>query len=449
MQNHPAHADRPAQRVALLGCGTIGTEVAKQLLTSADELAARIGAPVELVGIAVRDLRRPRDPAIPAELLTADAESLIDTADIVVEATGTVEPARTLILRALNRGAAVVTANKALLAKEGPALFEAADRAGTELGLEAAVAGAVPIVRSMRESLAGDTVTRLLGIVNGTTNYVLDLMTHDGGEYADALYQARQFGYTEPDPTADVEGYDAAAKAAILASLAFHSRLSLDDVYCEGITGITAADVAAAASTGHVIKLLAIAERVRNGEGQDHGVLVRVHPALIPAGHPLASVHGNFNAIFVEAAAAGDLMFYGQGTGALPTASAILGDLVSIARNRVHGGRGPGESSYAALPALPVGLAITRYQIRLRVLDRPGVLASVAQAFAAMSVSLDTVRQVHLPADEASQSDDADLAELLIVTHQATEAALRRTVEAVSELAVVRSVTGVIRVEGD
>jgi len=422
--------------------------VATQLLARADELLARTGAPVELAGIAVRDLTRPRDPAIPPELLTDDAESLVDRADIVIETIGGLEPARTLILRALSRGAGVVTANKALLAQDGPALYEAADRAGAELHFEAAVGGAIPVVRAMRESLAGDTVTRILGVVNGTTNYILDLMTREGLPLETALAEARRRGYTEPDPSADIDGSDAAAKLAILASLAFHSRFGLDDVSCAGITGLTTDDVVAATATGYVIKLLAVAELVRTPAGEEHGVILRVHPALLPAAHPLASVRGNFNAVFVQAEAAGDLMLYGQGTGGLPTASAILGDVVSIARNRVHGGRGPGESSYAALAALPIGLAITRYQIRLRVLDRAGVLATIAQAFATMNVSLDIVRQVRVPPADGDPGDPG-LADILIVTHSATDAALRRTVDALAALDAVQSVTGVIRVEGE
>ncbi|WP_036966002.1 homoserine dehydrogenase, partial [Promicromonospora kroppenstedtii] len=310
-------------RVALLGCGVVGTEVARMLLEQGTDLAARAGAPLELAGIAVRDASRPRDAAIPRELLTEDAESLVDGADIVVEVMGGTEPARTLLLRAIEGGAAVVTANKALLAADGPTLYKAADSAGVDIYYEAAVAGAIPIVRPVRESLAGDHVRRVLGIVNGTTNYVLDQMATSGLDLDAAVKQAQELGYAEADPTADVEGYDAAAKAAILASLAFHTRVSADDVAREGITGVTSDDVAWAARTGHAVKLLAIAEQT--GEG----VAVRVHPALVPLEHPLAGVKGAFNAIFVEADAAGPLMFYGQGAGGRPTASAVLGDVVS------------------------------------------------------------------------------------------------------------------------
>lgn len=426
-------------RVALLGCGVVGTEVARLLLTQGDDLAARAGTPLELVGIAVRDLASPRDPVIDASLLTDDAEALVDRADVVVEVMGGIEPARALLLRAIARGAAVVTANKALLGADGPTLYAAADAAGVDLYFEAAVAGAIPLVRPVRESLAGDRVTRLLGIVNGTTNYVLDQMATTGLELDQAVKQAQALGYAEADPTADVEGYDAAAKAAILASLAFHTRVSVDDVHREGIMGVTAEDVAWAGQTGHVIKLLAIAERVG---GPEDGVVVRVHPALVPLAHPLAGVHGAFNAVFVEAESAGELMFYGRGAGGAPTASAVLGDLVTVARHRVLGGKGPIESRYAELTVHPVAEAVTRYQIHLRVADRPGVLAQVSQVFASHDVSIETVRQGR--ADVASD----DQADLLVVTHEARDAALSATVTALADLPAVRSVLSVLRVEG-
>ncbi|NKY39234.1 homoserine dehydrogenase, partial [Cellulomonas septica] len=330
---------RPSLRVAVLGCGVVGTEVVRLLSTQADDLAARVGARLELVGVAVRDVDAERDPAVDRTLLTADGTSLVEKADVVVEVMGGIEPARGLLLHAIEHGASVVTANKALLAQDGPTLYAAADAAGTDLYFEAAVAGAIPIVRPVRESLAGDHVRRVLGIVNGTTNYVLDRMTTEGLDLDQAVKEAQALGYAEADPTADVEGYDAAAKAAILASLAFHTRVALDDVHREGISAVTAQDVEWAARTGHVIKLLAIAERGETADGTA-GVQVRVHPALLPADHPLAGVRGAFNAVFVEAEAAGELMFYGRGAGGVPTASAVLGDVVSVARHRVLGGKG-------------------------------------------------------------------------------------------------------------
>jgi len=426
-------------RVALLGCGTVGTEVARLLITHADDLAARVGAPLELVGIAERSLDAPRDPAIDRGLLTTDWAGLVARADIVIELIGGLEPARTMQLQAIAGGASVVTANKELLGKDGPTLYAAAEAAGVDLYFEAAVGGAIPLIRPVRESLAGDRITRVLGIVNGTTNYVLDQMATTGEELGQAVKQAQEHGYAEADPTADVEAYDAAAKVAILASLAFHTRVSTADVYREGITAITPEDVAWAAETGHVIKLLAVAERTPADGGGRSGIVVRVHPALVPNEHPLAGVRGAFNAVFVEAEAAGPLMFYGKGAGGVPTASAVLGDVVTIARHLVHGGRGPIESRYADLPVLSMADAVTRYQVRLRVADRPGVLAKVAQAFAANGVSIEAVRQ------SGSRGDHADL---LVVTHAAREAALSATVAMLDGLDVVSAVLSVLRVEG-
>ncbi|MBD7979198.1 homoserine dehydrogenase [Oerskovia merdavium] len=440
-------------RVALLGCGVVGSEVARLLTQQAADLASRVGAPLELVGIAVRDASAPRPLAasVDRSLLTEDAEGLVARADIVIEVMGGIEPARALLLRAIESGAAVVTANKALLAEDGPTLYKAADTAGVDIYFEAAVAGAIPIVRPVRESLAGDHVRRILGIVNGTTNYVLDQMASTGMSFDAAVKQAQDLGYAEADPTADVEGFDAAAKAAILASLAFHTRVSLEDVAREGITSITADDVAWAAQTGHVIKLLAIAESVTGDDGA-HGVSVRVHPALVPLAHPLAGVRGAFNAVFVEADAAGELMFYGRGAGGAPTASAVLGDVVSAARHRVLGGKGPEESTYAALPILPASTAVTRYQVRLAVDDRPGVLAQVAQVLASKGVSIEAVRQPSepsVPGGDGAEDDGATgVAHLVITTHAAAEAALAATVDAIAVLEPVQEITSVLRVEG-
>ena len=445
--------DAAALRVALLGCGVVGSSVARLMRQNADDLAARVGRPLEIVGVAVRRLGRDRsDTGVADELFTTDAEELVTRADLVVEVIGGIEPARGLILRAMEHGASVVTANKALLAEDGPALYEAAQRHGVDLYYEAAVAGAIPLIRPLRESMVGDTVRRVLGIVNGTTNYELDKMDSTGAGFEEAVSQAQALGYAEADPTADIEGFDAAAKAAILASLAFHTRVSSRDVHREGITEVTAADVAAAAAMDCVVKLLAICERsVDPGTGAQ-GVSVRVHPAMIPRAHPLGSVREAFNAVFVEAQAAGQLMFYGPGAGGDPTASAVLGDLVAIARHRVGGGLGPRESAYAQLPVLPMGQSRTRYYISLDVTDRPGVLAQVATAFAAHDVSIQQVRQeVHAPEpDEDLQVSVDDLgAQLIIVTHAAPDSALAATVAALSEMDIVRGVTSVMRVEGD
>jgi homoserine dehydrogenase len=425
--------------VAVLGCGSVGSQVVRLLTEQAGDLAARVGAPVELVGVAVRRIDAPREVDVPAGLLTTDAAGLVarDDVDLVVEVIGGIEPARSLILAALEGGASVVTANKALLAEDGPTLFEAADKAGRDLYYEAAVAGAIPILRPLRESLAGDRVTRVLGIVNGTTNFILDKMDTTGAGFEEALEEAQDLGYAEADPTADVEGFDAAAKAAILASLAFHTRVTAADVHREGITDVTAADIASAREMGSVVKLLAIAE-LADGPRGDAGVSVRVHPAMIPRSHPLASVREAFNAVFVESEAAGQLMFYGPGAGGAPTASAVLGDLVTVARNRLDETRGPGESSYADRVVLPMGETRTRYHIAIDVDDRAGVLAEIATAFAEEDVSIQTLRQEGRGAD----------AQLVVVSHDATDAQLAATVERLRGLACVREVTSVMRVEG-
>jgi homoserine dehydrogenase len=426
-------------RVALLGCGTVGSEVARLLTEQAADLRARVGRPLELVGIAVRRQNRLR-PGLDQGLFTTDAAALVarEDVDLVVEVIGGIEPARSLIMAALQRGASVVTANKALLAEDGATLFAEAERAGADLYFEASVAGAIPIIRPLRESLVGDEITSVMGIVNGTTNFILDKMDSDGAGFAEALAEAQELGYAEADPTADVEGFDAAAKAAILASLAFHSRVLAADVYREGITEVTSSDIASAGQIGCVVKLLAICE-LSAGEDGDGTVSVRVHPAMIPRSHPLASVSGAYNAVFVESRSAGRLMFYGPGAGGSPTASAVLGDLVTVARNRVRGAVGPGESSYAARPVVSIGRVITRYHISLQVADVAGVLATIAQCFARHGVSIQTVRQDGHGAD----------AQLVIVTHRATDAALSATVDDLRELEAVLAVTSVMRVEGE
>ncbi len=428
-------------RVAMLGCGVVGSEVARLIIEQAADLRARVGRPLELVGIGVRRDDRDR-PGIDPGLFTTDAEALVNREDIdlVIELIGGIEPARSLILAALRHGASVVTANKALLAEDGGTLFEAAQRGGADLYFEAAVAGAIPIIRPLRESLVGDEITSVIGIVNGTTNYILDRMDTAGIGFAEALTEAQALGYAESDPTADVEGFDAAAKAAILASLAFHTRVTGADVYREGITGITSADIASAHDIGCVVKLLAICQLSPAVAGAtDRRVSVRVHPAMIPRSHPLAGVGDAYNAVFVESMSAGRLMFYGPGAGGSPTASAVLGDLVTVARNRLRGAVGPGESSYAARPVSEIGSVMTRYHLSLEVADRAGVLATIAHVFAEHDVSIETVRQNGRGAG----------AQLVIVTHHAQDAALSATVRALRNLDVVREVTSVMRVEGD
>ena len=423
-------------RVALLGCGTVGTEVVRLLHDQSADLTARVGAPLRLVGIAVRRPTRDRgDLPVDPALFTTDALGLVkrDDVDVVVEVVGGIEPARTWLVEALRRGRSVVTANKALLAEDGPALHEAASDGNADLYYEAAVAGAIPLLRPLRESLHGDRITRVTGIVNGTTNYILSSMDASGASFTEALDEATQLGYAEADPTADVEGFDAAAKAAILASLAFHTRVRAADVYREGITEVTATDVASAKAMGCTIKLLCLASR--DGDA----VSVRVHPAMIPRTHPLAGVGDAFNAVFVEASAAGQLMFYGRGAGGAPTASAVLGDLVAVARNRLAGVRAAGESAYADLRVQPIGAVVTRYHISLDVADRAGVLAAVAGVFARHGVSIATVNQ-------SGRGDDAVL---VIVTHGAPDSALAATVAELRALDIVRSVASVLRVEGE
>ena len=422
-------------RVALLGCGVVGSSVVRLLREQERDLAHRVGAPVQVAGIAVRRPGLRRDIDVDPALLTTDATALVtrDDVDIVIEVIGGIEPARSLLLAAFGAGKPVVTANKALLASDGATIHDAAAAAGVDLYFEASVAGGIPLLRPLKESLAGERITRVLGIVNGTTNFILSRMEETGAGFAEALDEATALGYAEADPSADIEGFDAAAKAAILASIAFHSRVTVTDVHREGIVDVTAADIASAREMHRVVKLLAICER------GGAGVSVRVHPAMIPATHPLASVRDAFNAVFVEGESVGQLMFYGRGAGGLPTASAVLGDVVAVARNLRSGSRGAGESAYASLRALPMDDVVTRYHVNLDVADKAGVLAAVATAFADNDVSIGTVRQ-------EGHGDDATL---VLVTHTATDAALRRTVDTLRSLDVVRAVTSVMRVEGD
>ncbi|NCW35050.1 MAG: homoserine dehydrogenase [Actinobacteria bacterium] len=420
--------------IGMLGCGVVGSQVARLLSEDSGDFAERSGARLALKKIAVRNLSAPREN-ISSQLLTTDAESIVTdpSIDIIIEVMGGIEPARTLLLTAISQKKSVITANKALLAKHGAELFEAADKNGVDLYYEAAVGGAIPILRPLRESIVGDHVHRIMGIVNGTTNYILTKMDERGSEFALALKEAQDLGFAEANPSADVDGNDAAAKAAILAGLAFHTRVSIDDVYCEGISKISSRDVQVAHDIDHIIKLLAIAEST-----PDNQISVRVHPTLIPREHPLAAVRNSFNAIFVEAESAGELMFYGRGAGGAPTASAVLGDLIAIARNKTRGGEGHGESDYAQLAIAPIDNVLTRYLIRLDVADKPGVLASVAQTFASHNVSIETVRQ----------SGRGSSAELIVMTHTATDSSLAATVDALSKSDVVKNVESVIRVEG-
>ena len=435
-------------RVALLGAGAVGSQVADLLRKHGDELADRAGAALDLVGIAVRDLDAPRETDLPRELFTTDAGELILGADIVIELMGGIEPAREYILQALNSGADVVTANKALLATHGPEIFDAADQVGASVYYEAAAAGAIPIIRPLRDSLAGDRVQRIMGIVNGTTNYILDRMDREGSDFAEVLADAQALGYAESDPTADIEGYDAAQKAAILASLAFHTAVPLEAVHREGITHIDKNVMDAARHAGFVVKLLAVCERIVGDDASQpagDAISVRVYPALVPRDHPLASVHGANNAVFVQAEAAGNLMFYGAGAGGVQTASAVLGDVVSAARRHIAGGVGVGESTRANLPVLPIGRVTTRYQITLEVSDEQGVLATVAGILSDGRVSIATVEQTVL----TENNGDPGVARIVIGTHRALEQDLSETVDHLAASGVVERVVSVLRVEGD
>ena len=423
-----------AMKVALLGCGVVGTEVVRLVEEQSEELAARVGTRIEIGGIAVR--RLDRDRGVDPELLTTDATALATRPDIdvVVEVIGGIEPARSLILAAIKAGKSVVTANKALLAEDGQTLHAAAREAGVDLYYEASVAGAIPLLRPLRDSLAGDRVDRVLGIVNGTTNYILDRMDSLGAGFTESLEEAQALGYAEADPTADVEGFDAAAKAAILARLAFHTqRVTAADVHREGITNVSAGDIASARAMGCVVKLLAICQRSQDGKS----VGVRVHPVMLPVEHPLAGVKEAYNAVFVEAESAGRLMFYGAGAGGTPTASAVLGDLVAVARNRLADTSVAEGGHDTGLPVHDMGQTITSYHVALDVADRPGVLSKVAEIFADHGVSIKNVRQ------EGSGDD----AQLVLVSHPASDAALSATVEELRTHDMVREVASVMRVE--
>src|ERR1700739_4801067 len=411
-----AAEERAPLKVALLGCGVVGSQVYRLLTEYSAGLEARGGARVETCGGAVRVPGRARDVPVDPDLLTTDGMELVPRpdVDIVIELIGGIEPARTLLLAALSAGKSVVTANKALVAADRAVLHKTASQAGADLYYEAAVAGAIPLLRPLRESLAGDEVRRVLGIGNGTTNSILARMDTSGADFSVALAEAQALGNAEADPTADVAGFDAAAKAAILASIAFHTEVTADDVYREGTLSVSASDIASARAMGCVVKLLAICER-SNG-----GISARVHPAMIPRTHPLAAVREAYNAVFVEAESAGRLMFYGAGAGGQPTASAVLGDTVAIARNLLAGLRGPDSSTSAHLPLVPIGEARTSDYVQLDVADRPGVLAPVADAFAQQGVSIKAVRQ----------EGRGEGANLIIMTHAALGAALARTVAA-------------------
>jgi homoserine dehydrogenase len=425
----------PTVRVGMLGCGTVGAAVIRLLAEHGEHIAMRAGCRLEVTRVAVRDLARNRDVPLAPERFTTEGGAIVDDpdVDVVCELMGGVEPARSLILRAFAGGKPVVTANKELLANHGKEVFDAAEDAGVDLSFEAAVAGGIPLIRPLKESLAGERVGRILGIVNGTTNFILTQMSGHAWSFDEALAEAQRLGYAEADPTADVEGYDAAAKIAILASIAFNARVVAGDVYREGIANVTSQDIADAARLGYVVKLLAIAEL------EDEAISARVHPAMIPASHPLAAVHDAYNAVFIEGEKVGQLMFYGRGAGGDPTATAVAGDLVSVARNVVTGGRAIGCTCRLLRPIRPMDDTRDQYYLNLHVEDRPGVLAEVADRFGGNGVSIERVWQ----------EGAGDEATLVFITHRTREGAFQKTVQAVRELDAVRNVQSVLRVEGE
>ena len=418
--------------VGLLGCGTVGAAVARLLHEHAEDIAMRAGLRLEVARVAVRDPGRPRDVPVGPDRFTADPMAVVEdpAVEVVCELMGGVDPARSLVLAAFERGKPVVTANKELLANHGRELFDAADGRGLDLYFEAAVGGGIPLIRPLKGSLAGERVARIIGIVNGTTNLILTRMSEEGLSFADALAEAQRLGYAEADPSADVDGHDAAAKCAILASIAFNARVVAGDVYREGIASVSAEDIAFASRLGYVVKLLAIAE-LEDGE-----IAARVHPTMLPAAHPLAAVRGPFNAVFVQGEHAGELMFYGRGAGGDPTATAVVGDLVAVARHLVHGGRGMGCTCRLERRIRPIERNRDQYYLLLEVVDRPGVLAEIAAVFGRHEVSIKSVWQ------EGTGED----AQLVFITHRAREGALRETVEELRGLAVVEEVRSVLRV---
>ncbi len=426
-------------RIGLLGLGTVGAALVELLREQSEAITSRTGLSFEIAAVAVRDASKPRQVQLDPSIVTTDAEALVQSpdVDVVVEVMGGVEPARSLLLDAIKAGKPVVTANKELIAKDGFELYAAAEAAGVDVLFEAAVAGGIPIVRPLRESLLGEPVDRVLGIVNGTTNYILTQMTESGADYADALAEAQALGYAEADPTADVEGYDAGAKIAIVAAIAFGARVSADDVFHAGISDVTAADIAFASRKGYVVKLLAIAERVGGTGDEPVEIGLRVHPALVPVTHPLAAVRDSFNAVFVQGGAVGDLMFYGRGAGGGPTASAVLGDLIDASLN-LRKGTHASIGQLRPVQVRPIDELRSAYFIDVEVVDEPGVLATIAATFGSNDVSISSMEQ-EIDSESAG-------ARLLFITHTAREADVQTTVRELRGLDVVRKVGSVLRV---
>lgn len=421
-------------RVGLLGCGVVGGSLVGLIEARGDDIAERTGLRLEIGPVAVRSLDKPRSVALSDDHFTTDPAAVVadPDVDVVVELMGGVEPTRDLVAKALANGKPVITGNKALLAADGAELFSLAHASGVDLLFEAAVAGGIPFIRPLRESLAGEQISRVMGIVNGTTNYILTRMTDDGADYEESLAEAKALGYAEADPTADVEGHDSAAKASIIASIAYGGYVMTSDVYTEGISHLTQTDIEVATKLGYVVKLLAVIESF----GPD-GIAVRVHPTMIPDTHPLASVRDSFNAIFVEGTAVGDLMFYGRGAGGGPTASAVLGDLIDAATNKF---KGTHASVFASTPApiMPMEQLRSEFYMNLDVLDRPGALAAVTGVLGSRGVSIRSMEQIGLGGE----------ARLLIITHTAREADVHATLDDLRELEEVGQVNSVLRVLG-
>ncbi len=420
-------------RIGQLGCGTVGSGVIRILRENAEAISRRTGCEIRIERIAVKDLADQRYVEVPDEMLTTHARSVIEDPgiDIIVEVMGGIEPARTFILEAFAAGKHAVSANKELMSTHGGEILRAAEEAGVDIAFEASVGGGIPILLPLKQSLAGNAVSQILGIVNGTTNYVLTRMTEEGLSFEQAIAKAQSLGYAEADPSADVEGRDAAAKLAILASMAFNSRVTLDDVYAEGITGITSDDITFGRDLGYVIKLLAVAK------DEEGGISVRVHPTMIPADHPLATVRDENNAIFVSGDAVGELMFYGKGAGSLPAASAVVGDIISISRNMLSGGRMVGCTCFYEKHIKDMADVVCRYFMIFEVPDRPGVLARIAGVFGDNGVSIKSVIQHGMGRE----------ARIILITHAVREQSLRATVRGLQELEAVNRIVSVIRVE--
>lgn len=422
--------------VGLLGMGTVGTGVVKILSNNAHEILQKVGMSVAIKKIMVRQLGKIRNADVGAEFTTNIDDIINDKdIDIVIEVMGGISPAKEYIIRALQAGKHVITANKDVVAKFGHEILEIAAENKVDFLFEASVAGGIPIIRPLKQCLAANKISEVVGIINGTTNYMLTKMTNEGMDFTDVLAEAQAKGYAEADPTADVGGFDAARKIAILASIAFNSRVSIDDVYVEGITNISTEDIGYAKELGYVIKLLAIAK------DNEHGIDVRVHPAFIPTIHPLASVHDVFNAIYIKGDAVGETMFYGRGAGEMPTASAVMADLIDVARNIKHNANSRILCTcFEEKKFCPVEKTESPYYIRLLVEDKPGVLAAIAGAFGAQQVSLHSVIQ---------KSKVNSCAELVLITNQVADASLRLAIGTLSGLSVVNKVCNVIRVEAD